>query len=75
MEQSVKTGVIQNPDLNNGDVKDSFKRANTNYATGRPVDKFKDALNSKQVFAYAIGHLANDLVINVWNTYSTWYMN
>lgn len=66
---------MQNPDDNNADVKDGFKKMNTFYQTGRNTEKFKDAMTAKQVFAYAIGHLANDLVINVWNTYSTWYMN
>ena len=46
-----------------------------NYTTGRKGDYFRDALVFKHVLAYSMGHLANDLIINVWNTYSTWYMN
>lgn len=45
------------------------------YVTSRHNPYFKDALELQHVFSYSIGHLANDLIINVWNTYSTWYMN
>ena len=44
-----------------------------NFRTGRNNPYYKDALGKWHVAAYAIGHLANDLIINVWNTYSTWY--
>lgn len=30
-------------------------------------------MTNAQVFAYAVGHLMNDLVIQVWNSYGTWY--
>lgn len=36
---------------------------------------YKDNLQGKHVAAYAAGHLANDLIINMWNTYSPWYLN
>jgi len=36
---------------------------------------YKDNLERKHVAAYAVGHLPNDLIINMWNTYSPWYLN
>jgi Na+/melibiose symporter-like transporter len=36
--------------------------------------EYKDALTKSQVFAYAVGHLMNDLVIQVWNSYQSWYL-
>ena len=36
--------------------------------------KYKDALEPIHVVAYAIGHLANDLVISIWQQYSALYM-
>ena len=57
--------------MNGDNAYDSAK----SYVSARLKEYYKDALLAKHVFAYAIGHLANDLVINVWNTYSTWYMN
>ena len=56
--------------------KDSDKNYNTgNYKTGRDNDYFKDAVELRHIFAYSFGHLANDLVITIWNTYATWYLN
>ena len=26
------------------------------------------------MFAYAVGHLANDLVLQVWSSYQAWYL-
>lgn len=51
-----------------------FKVKEEEYATGKNRE-YKDALNMKHVIAYAFGHLTNDLVIVVWNTYSAWYLN
>ena len=45
------------------------------YVSARLKEYYKDALENKHVFAYSIGHLANDLIFTLWSTYSTWYMN
>jgi len=39
------------------------------------VEKFKDALEPKHCLAYATGHLSNDLVINIWSSYSSLFLN
>lgn len=39
------------------------------------MNTFKDALKSNHSFAYAIGHLPNDLVITIWSSYSTVYFD
>jgi Na+/melibiose symporter-like transporter len=39
------------------------------------VEYFKDALNTNNVIAYSIGHLPNDLIIMIWSSYSTIYLN
>ena len=36
--------------------------------------KYKDALELKHVIAYATGHLPNDLVITIWNSYCAIYL-
>ena len=54
---------------------DNAYNSAVSYVSGRLKEYYKDALEQNHVIAYALGHLANDLVINVWNTYSTWYLN
>ena len=79
IERSINDHASKRDDTSDDFIKlrkAELNRAMTaNYNTGRNNSYFKDALNQNQVIAYAIGHLANDLIINVWNTYSTWYMN
>ena len=41
----------------------------------KPVEVFKDALETNHVIAYSIGHLPNDLVLMIWASYSTVYLN
>ena len=36
--------------------------------------KYKDSLSRKHILAYAFGHFANDLILQIWYSYSTLYL-
>jgi len=75
IEKSIKEGRTE------ADEDDYFKSApvlldkyKSNYETAVNRE-FRDAIKTKHIIAYSLGHLANDLVITMWNTYSPWYLN